>query len=872
MIHVRLRIFRTVRHPLEQQQDEEEYEDDDGHYDLLTKAFEERRLSRSRVRQKKKGRSRRAKSEGMSSEAILLTCPSCRVTSRVTLTSHSCCPYCGHEYETEGAISFWRNSSEQMLHLPQIEQSRGSQFGNLTISRLGGSVQVTRVGALFLRPPSPTLPPIAQGNDVNGAAWPPHDQNGITPRSYSLHQAPESPESPINYFGKSDDLSSFSREQFLQEVRRAHQTLHYQSIQNFYARIFSSHTELCALISDDGSNSESGIKLELLHAINDALRGMPSTIHKTVLKSIINSLLEDRPSLRSEDEAKALFALLQSPVFSVQRSYTIFAHVLRRAATLPAPERTLLPHYFRLLGPERLRTVIRHIAQFVAIRQFPPSGKVLPPPGKSRWWIPAAARVLALVNAANESCSPPLIHFSELYNMALDHVDLLKEYCLWQSTPNKFSYCQFPFLLSIAAKRYILTKDSEQQMILNARRSLAAKASRRHPPQIDIFFLNIRVRRSNLVSDSLNEIASKQGELKKKLKVSFIGEPGLDMGGLTKEWFLLLVRQIFEPDYGMFVYHRHSHSYWFSTEDTMDMNEDQYAVGNISEEDLAQAPGLREYHLIGVLMGLAVYNSTILDLHLPAVCYRKLLSPPIPPPPGDESVLLGVVQQPTIDDLAEIMPDVAKGISELLAYEGNVEEDMCMSFEVSLEEYGSVRTWPLKPNGDKMHVTNENREEFVALYLDWVLNASIYRQFRAFYLGFHSVCASNALILLRPEEVELLVCGSPTVDLAELRKVTEYDGYRPDDLIISNLWDVLESLGSDMQRKFLLFVTGSDRVPVGGTGEMTFKVTKSSGNVEDLPEAHTCFNQLVLPAYPSKVILIKKLTIAIANAEGFGLE
>jgi hypothetical protein len=43
-------------------------------------------------------------------------------------------------------------------------------------------------------------------------------------------------------------------------------------------------------------------------------------------------------------------------------------------------------------------------------------------------------------------------------------------------------------------------------MILNARRSLAAKASRRHPPQIDIFFLNIRVRRPNLVSDSLNEV------------------------------------------------------------------------------------------------------------------------------------------------------------------------------------------------------------------------------------------------------------------------------------------------------------------------------------------------------------------------------
>jgi hypothetical protein len=62
------------------------------------------------------------------------------------------------------------------------------------------------------------------------------------------------------------------------------------------------------------------------------------------------------------------------------------------------------------------------------------------------------------LDAANESCSPSPIHFSELYNMALDHVDLLREYCMWQSTPNKFSYCQFPFLLSIAAKRYILTK------------------------------------------------------------------------------------------------------------------------------------------------------------------------------------------------------------------------------------------------------------------------------------------------------------------------------------------------------------------------------------------------------------------------------
>jgi len=51
------------------------------------------------------------------------------------------------------------------------------------------------------------------------------------------------------------------------------------------------------------------------------------------------------------------------------------------------------------------------------------------------------------------------------------------------------------------------------------------------------------------------QIAGKQMDLKKKLKVTFAGEPGLDMGGLTKEWFLLLVRQIFQPEYGN-SYHR----------------------------------------------------------------------------------------------------------------------------------------------------------------------------------------------------------------------------------------------------------------------------------------------------------------------------
>ncbi|PKU32792.1 hypothetical protein llap_16904 [Limosa lapponica baueri] len=134
-------------------------------------------------------------------------------------------------------------------------------------------------------------------------------------------------------------------------------------------------------------------------------------------------------------------------------------------------------------------------------------------------------------DAASSLVSPPIISYTDFYNSTLDHIDLMEEYHNWQCYGNshRFSFCQYPFIISIAAKKVIIQRDSEQQMI------------------------------------SIARLARKRADLKKKLKVTFVGEAGLDMGGLTKEWFLLLIRQIFHPDYGMFTYHKDSHCHWFSS-------------------------------------------------------------------------------------------------------------------------------------------------------------------------------------------------------------------------------------------------------------------------------------------------------------------
>lgn len=70
-------------------------------------------------------------------------------------------------------------------------------------------------------------------------------------------------------------------------------------------------------------------------------------MQKTVLKSIVNALLDDKQKLYMKDKVRALFVILQNPVFCAQSSYTVLAHVLRHVTALPNPDHQMLVHWFR---------------------------------------------------------------------------------------------------------------------------------------------------------------------------------------------------------------------------------------------------------------------------------------------------------------------------------------------------------------------------------------------------------------------------------------------------------------------------------------------------------------------------------------------
>ncbi|KAI0216958.1 putative E3 ubiquitin-protein ligase HECTD2 [Lamellibrachia satsuma] len=522
-----------------------------------------------------------------------------------------------------------------------------------------------------------------------------------------------------------------TREQFKVHWDSSKESGCWQTIQEFYANSFNSFADVNDTFKNKNKEYNSiddpGIDFEFVYEVYNALLESPMDLQKSMLKAFINSLLTDRRP-HTKDDLRAYFILLLNPQFHNVLTHVVFAHLLRQIAALPDHDHHFLVHWFKKIKSAKFLQLVQHIQSFISVRLFPPKPEDLPPMSKCTWWIPSATRVLALLNAANNLWNPSLVPYTAFHNSTLDHLDLMSEYYAWQNPASSpgFSFCQYPFILSLAAKREILQRDSEQQMIVMARRSLVAKVQRRQLPDIGMLFLNITVRRSHLVSDSLNEIARKQHDLKKKLKVTFSGEPGLDMGGLTKEWFLLLVRQIFQQDYGMFIYDKRAHTYWFSS---------------------APCESYQEFNLVGVLMGLAVYNSIILDIRFPPCCFRKLLSPAVVPY-DNPSAIVGVASL-TLNDLRLVQPDIARGLKELLEYEGNVEDDFGLTFQISYTEFGETKTASLSSDGtdDGSSVTNDNRKDYVQRYVNFLLNQCIYNQFKAFYHGFHSVCASNALIV-----------------------------------------------------------------------------------------------------------------------------
>ncbi|KAI5791728.1 putative ubiquitin-protein ligase [Peziza echinospora] len=458
-----------------------------------------------------------------------------------------------------------------------------------------------------------------------------------------------------------------------------------------------------------------------------------------------------------------------------------------------------------------------------------------------------------------------IIPTSDFYNMMLDYADLIADFDSWESRSGKFCFCQYPFLFSMGAKIHILEYDARRQMEVKAREAFFNSLSNRRAVNQ---YLVLKVRRDCLVEDSLKGISEGvggMGDIKKGLRIEFVGEDGVDAGGLRKEWFLLLVRDVFDPNYGLFVYDEDSRYCYFNT--------------NSFESS-------EEFFLIGVVLGLAIYNSTILDVALPPCAFKKLLMSTT----SSSSLATSSGRVPnkhSLDDLAVFRPALAHGLNQLLEFQGDVEEVFCRNFVAEVDRFGERILVPLVPGGENIPVTNQNRKDFVDKYITYLLDTSVSKQFEPFKRGFYTVCGGNALQLFRPEEIELLVRGSEeALDISALRAVAIYEAWgasntsdasnataaAENDPVVKWFWSFFERITPSEQRLLLSFITGSDRIPAMGATNLVIKLVCLGGDCDRFPVARTCFNALCLYRYKRREKLERMLWRAVEESEGFGLK
>ncbi|XP_045483720.1 ubiquitin-protein ligase E3A isoform X1 [Harmonia axyridis] len=440
------------------------------------------------------------------------------------------------------------------------------------------------------------------------------------------------------------------------------------------------------------------------------------------------------------------------------------------------------------------------------------------------------------INVLN--CRKPHLPFEEFYNELLsDAVEMDRDFANYKSELGKFSFMLYPFILTPATKTMGLYFDSRIRMY-SERRISVLQAYRGTPSNP---YLKLKVRRDHIIDDALVELEmlamENPNDLKKQLVVEFEGEQGIDEGGVSKEFFQLVVEEIFNPDYGMFVLQKETQVVWFNP--------------TSFESD-------GQFTLIGIVLGLAIYNNVILSVNFPMVLYRKLMG-----------------RRGSFEDLKDCNPVLYNSLKQMLEYTAPDLEDVFMqTFSISYEDvFGSAINHQLKENGDDIQVTQENKFEYVELYADFLLNKQVEKQFHAFYKGFQMVVDESPLeLLFRPEEIELLICGSKVFDFDELEKSTEYDGgYSSNSQIIKDFWTIVHLLSDEDKKKLLQFTTGSDRVPIGGLSRLKLVISRNGPDSDRLPTAHTCFNVLLLPEYSSKDKLEDRLMKAISYSKGFGM-
>ncbi|XP_056599683.1 E3 ubiquitin-protein ligase HECW1 isoform X2 [Triplophysa dalaica] len=374
----------------------------------------------------------------------------------------------------------------------------------------------------------------------------------------------------------------------------------------------------------------------------------------------------------------------------------------------------------------------------------------------------------------------------------------------------------------------------------NFYRKLEAKGYGQGPGKIKLI-----VRRDHLLEGTFNQVmAYSRKELQRnKLYITFVGEEGLDYSGPSREFFFLLSQELFNPYYGLFEY---------SANDT-------YTV-QISPMSAFVENHLEWFRFSGRILGLVLIHQYLLDAFFTRPFYKALLR-----------------LATDLSDLEYLDEEFHQSLQWMK--DNDITGVLDLTFTVNEEVFGQVTERELKSGGTHVQVTEKNKKEYIERMVKWRVERGVVQQTQALVRGFYEVVDSRLVSVFDARELELVIAGTAEIDLNDWRNNTEYrGGYHDGHIVVRWFWGAVERFNNEQRLRLLQFVTGTSSVPYegftalrGSNGLRRFCIEKW-GKITSLPRAHTCFNRLDLPPYPSYTMLYEKLLIAVEETSTFGLE
>jgi hypothetical protein len=362
----------------------------------------------------------------------------------------------------------------------------------------------------------------------------------------------------------------------------------------------------------------------------------------------------------------------------------------------------------------------------------------------------------------------------------------------------------------------------------------------------------LSINRENL----LNEVADKVDtilNLNQDWKIDFIGEISYDVGGILREFFSNIFKVLEGESLKLFV--------------KSETKEFSYIINPFL---MHNKENFRYMRLVGILIAKALMQNVTINICLNKLIYKMILEEKI-----------------EFDDLAFIDTEFYTSIKNLkenifMTQDDSIVKELGFIYSLEMNDcYKHIHSLDLMEKGRNISV--ENLDDYVQKRID-LLVGLYYPFIQKIQEGLFMLLSKDKISAFTSNELELIINGRPFIDLEEWENFTLYKGaYNKDHIVIKWFWEILAEFTQKELSNLLLFATGASRVPLGG-----FEVLESNGGTiyqftieyinydkfhKNFIKAHTCFNRIDLPCYPTKQELEEALRfVSEREMWGFGIE